>query len=189
MKEFFDGVRRVCRPFGASAIVVHHDNKEYVDRNGHRSGGGSFNGSIQGLAKVDTWIRAFVQKEVPDPDDPYEIGTIKLVRFELVEDNFGGAFRYTAALRKQLEVATPYLDQADELREEQKQAMLHVLENHPMSSENRWRDLTMEHYPQFEKNLDKGTFEKLRKELMKGDFVLDELSPKRADWRVYRVAE
>lgn len=110
MGDFFDGVRWVCERFRAAGLVLHHDNKEYVDRHGRRSGGASYRGSGAALGRVDAYIKAQVAKELPDPDDPRGQRTIKVVDIELAEDNWGGSFRQTVAVRKLLESPEPYLN-------------------------------------------------------------------------------
>jgi hypothetical protein len=189
MKEFFDGVRRVTRAFNAATIVIHHDNKTYDDGYGKRSGGGSFNGSIQALAKCDSWIRAKVIKEVADADDPYGQGKIKMTKFSLVEDNFGGAFTYTVAVKKLLEQPNLYLDQADLVRMKQREAMLDVLKKNPQISENRWIAMTKDAYPEFESNLGNRTFSTLREALMTDELVYSIPNPQREGWLLFVATE
>jgi RecA-family ATPase len=127
MGTFFDGVRSVCDQFGASGVVLHHDNKEYVDRHNRRSGGTSFRGSGAALARVDAYIRARVVNELPDRDDPRGERTVKIVDIELAEDNWGGSFQQKVAVRKLLEDPNEYLTNASDA-EALDELVLEVLE-------------------------------------------------------------
>lgn len=109
MGDFFDGVRWVSDHFSAAALVLHHDNKEYVDRYNRRSGGSSYRGSGAALGRVDAYMRARVVNELPDSENPRSERTVKIVEIELAEDNWGGAFRQTVAVRKLLEDPAGYL--------------------------------------------------------------------------------
>jgi hypothetical protein len=191
MQNFFKGIKRVCRLLDATAIVLHHDNKEYVDRGGRYSGGGSFNGSIQGLAKADAWIRAFIIKQVPNPDDPRHEEKVNIVRFELFSDNYGGQFKEVVAVRKNIEDATSYLSDAEEKAEVLLDIMYRVLRDLPKSSENAWK-VAVHNDNEFKERgltLGNGVMTKNRLELMKRGLVIADPSPKRKDLEVYSAVE
>lgn len=187
MKAFMDGVRRTAKPFNAVALVLHHDTKEYKDRKGIRTGGNSYNGSIQGLARVDSWVRALVRKEVHDPADPYGQTDIKIVDFELQDDNFGGGFNYCRAVRKQLEDPTPYLNIVDEKRERQKSIMVEVLKDKDPVSESGWLALCKD--TEGFGSMGNGTFSRLKKEFVDEGKVLEVDHPTRSDWALYRLPD
>lgn len=187
MKAFMDGVRRTAKPFNAVALVLHHDTKEYKDRRGIRTGGNSYNGSIQGLARVDSWIRALVRKEVHDPSDPYGQTEIKIVDFELQDDNFGGGFNYCRAVNKQLVDAAPYLKVVDEKRERQKAIMLEVLKGKGTVSESGWIALCKDR--EDFGTMGNNTFATIRKDFVESGKVEEVDHPTRSDWTLFKLPD
>lgn len=188
MKPFFDGVRRLCRRFNGQAIILHHDTKEYVDRKGMRTGGNSFNGSQQALARADSWVRAIVRKQIPDPDDPYGQSELKLVDFELQDDNFGGGFHYCVAVRKQLEDATPFLNVVNQQRENQKRIALEVLRTEGPMPESRWRT-TCQEVDGFG-TIGVQTFkDAIITPFLRDEQVIEKPNPKRSDWSLFEIVE
>lgn len=187
MHKFMDGVRELCNAFDSCGLVIHHDTKLYVDASGKKSGGGSYRGSGDALASVDAHIRGRVIKKVPDPDDPRGEREVNIVEFELEEDNFGGSFKQTVAVRRTFEDAAPYLDAAKKAVDKLKTLALTVIKATPRLTTTAWYDALKAH-PDFKGTLGVGKFNDLRDELVEEGLVTTEPNPDRKNGVVYLAA-